>query len=57
MFKLMGKEINAILGAQNVLIWTHGRVNKIRWLVIFQNLTKLLKIRSPVDGGRYLEAT
>ena len=22
MFKLMGKEINAILGAQNILIWT-----------------------------------
>ena len=23
MFKLMGKEINAILGAQTILIWTH----------------------------------
>ena len=24
MLKLMGKEINAILGAQTILIWTHG---------------------------------
>ena len=24
MFKLMGKEINAILGAQTILIWTYG---------------------------------
>ena len=24
MFKLMGKEINAILGAQNILIWTYA---------------------------------
>ena len=26
MFKLMGKEINAILGAQTILIWTYDFV-------------------------------
>ena len=26
MFKLMGKEINAILGAQTIFIWTYGIV-------------------------------
>ena len=26
MFKLMGKEINAILGAQTILIWTYGQI-------------------------------
>ena len=25
MFKLMGKEINAILGAQRILIWTYEK--------------------------------
>ena len=25
MLKLMGKEINAILGAQTILIWTYGK--------------------------------
>ena len=26
MFKLMGKEINAILGARTILIWTYDQV-------------------------------
>ena len=26
MFKLMGKDINAILGAQTILIWTYHRL-------------------------------
>ena len=29
MFKLMGKEINAILGAQTILIWTYRSVHAI----------------------------
>ena len=28
MFKLMGKEINTILGAQTILIWTNGKGNR-----------------------------
>ena len=31
MFQLMGKEINAILGAQNILIWTHDETQYVGW--------------------------
>ena len=28
MFKLMGMELNAILGAQTILIWTYGSCDR-----------------------------
>ena len=34
MFKLIGKEINAILGAQTILIWTYGL---LLFFAIFQD--------------------
>ena len=36
MFKLMGKEINAILGAQTFLIWTQVCLS-IKMVLFFQN--------------------
>ena len=41
MFKLMGKEINAILGAQTILIWAydtnnlvlHAQINNLKWMI------------------------
>ena len=32
MFKLMGKEINVILGAQTILIWTNGTYHSMLFL-------------------------
>ena len=40
MFKFMGKEINAIFGAQSILIWTYALVLKksrpTQWSMKFQ---------------------
>ena len=36
MFKLMGKEITAILSAQTILIWTYACIN---WIYIFMGET------------------
>ena len=45
MFKWMGKEINAILGAQTILIWTYANFNDVHVLYStysLKNLTHLL---------------
>ena len=45
MFKLMGKEINAILGAHTILIWAYAQVHIIN---IFER--KNVKILLSIDN-------
>ena len=40
MFKLMGKEINAILGEQTILIWTYDQQTKNKKNVAFKYLSR-----------------
>ena len=43
MFELMGKEINAILGAQTILIWTYGFVNAQNWSTTRVEIRKIFE--------------
>ena len=50
MFKLMGKEINAILGAQTILIWTYVYVNKKESFLTLCSLdTNTLTVKDPIE--------
>ena len=40
MFKLMGKEINAILGAKTILIWTYDSHECLLKQMNWQNMTE-----------------
>ena len=66
MFKLMGKEINAILGAQNILIWTYVSPFFficvlsplfILWALpswVYQRNSKITVLNSPYQNRRLL---
>ena len=43
MFKFMGKEINAILGAQTILIWTYDIVLHVLMYAISRNVGNTVK--------------
>ena len=50
MFKLMGKEINTILGSQTILIWTYAHLQRIARILKLCMVLSLSKLESIYKG-------
>ena len=50
MFQLIGKEINAILGAQTILIWTHDEYKLLQTTKKSEEVANALNFLESIPG-------